>query len=103
MPRQSRPRRGSAASPDPRSILSAQPGYITQPDGASDLLLGLRLREPARRALRRRDPSSGAVATTMQLPGPTLVVKEGDTVTVTLTNNLPAAAGNTSILFPGFK
>jgi len=33
---------------------------------------------------------------------PTLVVTEGQTVTVTLTNALPTAAGNTSILFPGF-
>jgi FtsP/CotA-like multicopper oxidase with cupredoxin domain len=39
----------------------------------------------------------------MQIPAPTLIVNEGDTVTVTLTNNLPAAAGNTSILFPGFQ
>jgi hypothetical protein len=39
---------------------------------------------------------------TMQIPGPTLVVTEGATVTVTLTNALPTAAGNTSILFPGF-
>ncbi len=38
----------------------------------------------------------------MQVPGPTLIVTEGQTVTVTLLNNLPAAAGNTSILFPGF-
>jgi FtsP/CotA-like multicopper oxidase with cupredoxin domain len=38
----------------------------------------------------------------MQIPGPTLIVTQGQTVTVTLTNNLPAAAGNTSILFPGF-
>jgi FtsP/CotA-like multicopper oxidase with cupredoxin domain len=38
----------------------------------------------------------------MQVPGPTLVVTEGQPVTVTLTNNLPASAGNTSILFPGF-
>src|SRR5205823_4257655 len=38
-----------------------------------------------------------------QVPGPTLVVTEGQTVTVTLTNNLPASAGNTSILFPGFN
>jgi FtsP/CotA-like multicopper oxidase with cupredoxin domain len=30
-------------------------------------------------------------------------VTAGQTVTVTLTNNLPAAAGNTSILFPGFQ
>src|SRR5579883_2019276 len=39
---------------------------------------------------------------TMQIPGPTLIVTQGQTVTVKLTNNLPAAAGNTSILFPGF-
>jgi hypothetical protein len=39
----------------------------------------------------------------MQVPGPTLVVNEGDTVTINLTNNLPPAAGNTSILFPGFQ
>jgi hypothetical protein len=39
---------------------------------------------------------------TMQVPGPTLVVTEGQTITVNLTNQLPTAAGNTSILFPGF-
>jgi FtsP/CotA-like multicopper oxidase with cupredoxin domain len=39
----------------------------------------------------------------MQIPGPTLIVHEGDTVTVNFTNNLPAAAGSSSILFPGFK
>jgi hypothetical protein len=38
----------------------------------------------------------------MQVPGPTLIVTEGQTVTVNLINNLPPAAGNTSILFPGF-
>jgi len=39
----------------------------------------------------------------MQVPGPTMVVTENQSVTITLTNNLPAAAGNTSILFPGFS
>ena len=39
----------------------------------------------------------------MQVPGPTLIVTEGQTVTVNLLNGLPAAAGNTSILFPGFN
>src|SRR2546423_7659777 len=39
----------------------------------------------------------------MQVPGPTLVVTEGQAVSVTLTNNLPTSAGNTSILFPGFN
>jgi FtsP/CotA-like multicopper oxidase with cupredoxin domain len=38
----------------------------------------------------------------MQMPGPTLIVNEGSTVTVTLNNALPPAAGNTSIVFPGF-
>ena len=37
----------------------------------------------------------------MQYPGPTLIVTEGSTVTITLTNALPVAAGNTSIVFPG--
>jgi len=44
---------------------------------------------------------AGAVCQSMQLPGPTLIVTEGQTFTVTLTNSLPAAAGNTSIVFPG--
>src|SRR3989440_11073686 len=39
----------------------------------------------------------------MQVPRPKLVVAEGQTVTVTLTTNRPASAGNTSILFPGFN
>jgi FtsP/CotA-like multicopper oxidase with cupredoxin domain len=47
--------------------------------------------------------TSAAACPSGQLPGPTLIVTQGDTVTVTLTNNLPAAAGNTSILFPGFN
>jgi len=39
----------------------------------------------------------------MQIPGPTLIVTEGVAFSVTLTNNLPTAAGNTSILFPGLS
>src|ERR1700730_11252211 len=45
----------------------------------------------------------GANCPSAQLPGPTMIVTEGDLVTVVLTNNLPAAAGNNSILFPGFQ
>jgi FtsP/CotA-like multicopper oxidase with cupredoxin domain len=45
----------------------------------------------------------GANCPTAQLPGPTLIVTEGDTVTVKLTNSLPATAGSTSILFPGLQ
>jgi len=48
------------------------------------------------------DRMPGASCPTMQIPGPTLIVNAGTNFTVTLTNNLPAAAGNTSILFPGF-
>jgi FtsP/CotA-like multicopper oxidase with cupredoxin domain len=38
----------------------------------------------------------------MQLPGPTLIVTEGQVVTVNLYNGLPQVAGNTSIVFSGF-
>src|SRR3984957_17307852 len=48
-------------------------------------------------------PGSTAGGTAnMQMPGPTIIVTEGAIVTVTLTNNLPPAAGNTSIVWPGF-
>jgi FtsP/CotA-like multicopper oxidase with cupredoxin domain len=46
---------------------------------------------------------AGTFCNAMQLPGPTLIVTEGQTVTVNLTNGLPTAAGPTSILFPGFN
>jgi FtsP/CotA-like multicopper oxidase with cupredoxin domain len=39
----------------------------------------------------------------VQFPGPTLIVREGGSFTVTLTNNLPVSAGNTSIVFPGLS
>ena len=45
--------------------------------------------------------ATASTGATMQLPGPTLIVTAGDTVTVTLNNALPAAAGNVSIVFPG--
>ncbi len=88
------------ASPARRFNLTAQPAYINQPDGQIDLLLGLRLHRQ-RRAGFAPAAITGAFCNTMQVPGPTLIVTEGQTVTVTLTNNLPTAAGNTSILFPG--
>ena len=85
--------------------LTAQANYITQPDGQTVYSWGYGC-----------DPSGsttggvtfapnmpGQNCPTMQIPGPTLIVTEGDSVTVTLTNGLPAAAGSTSILFPGFQ
>ncbi len=61
--------------------LTAKADYITTADGSSLYLWGYAL--------------DGG---TMQYPGPTLIVNQGDTVTVTLNNNLPQ---NTSIVFPG--
>ena len=81
--------------------LQAQPSYINQPDGTQVYTWGYGCNgAPAGFA-----PAAikNATCPVMQIPGPTLIVTEGQTVTVTLTNNLPAAAGNTSILFPGFQ
>jgi FtsP/CotA-like multicopper oxidase with cupredoxin domain len=79
--------------------LTAQPARLTQPDGQSVYSWGYG-------CVTGSTPSFVAITTgfcsTMQVPGPTLVVTEGVPVSVTLTNNLPKAAGNTSILFPGF-
>jgi hypothetical protein len=83
----------------PSFSLVASADYVSQPDGASiySWCYGCDPASPATFA-----PFAGS-CTQMQLPGPTLIVTEGQTVTVTLKNNLPAAAGNTSIVFPGFK
>ena len=63
--------------------LTASEGYISIADGGSVYSWGY------------------SVGGQMQLPGPTLIVPAGQPITVTLTNNLPAAAGNVSIVFPG--
>lgn len=62
--------------------LTARTGYITSADGGSLYTWGY---------------GTGA---DMQYPGPTLIVNEGDTVTVNLTNTLPMP---TSIVFPGLE
>ncbi len=85
----------------PSFDLRAEANYTTQPDGAQIYTWGYGCNTtPTGYA-----PSAiGATpCPTMQLPGPTLIVHQGDTVQVKLTNNLPLAAGNTSILFPGFS
>ena len=63
--------------------LTAREGYISIADGGSVYSWGY---------------TNGG---TMQLPGPTLIVTQGVPVTITLSNALPAAAGNVSIVFPG--
>ena len=85
----------------PTFNLTAQQAYLNQPDGSAVYSWGYGCNgAPARFA-----PAAitNATCPTMQVPGPTLIVTEGQTVTVTLTNNLPTAVGNTSIMFPGFQ
>jgi FtsP/CotA-like multicopper oxidase with cupredoxin domain len=66
--------------------LTAGEGYILVADGASIYSWGY-----------SKDGEA------MQLPGPTLIMKQNETLLVTLSNNLPAAAGNVSIVFPGMN
>ncbi len=84
----------------PTFNLTAQPAYLSQPDGQSVYSWGYGCNGAP------TGYAPAAITTrfcnTMQVPGPTLIVTEGQTVTVNLQNGLPAAAGNTSILFPGF-
>jgi len=85
----------------PAFNLMAQASSISQPDGAAVYSWGYGCNgAPAGFA-----PAAitNGICNPMPVPGPTLIVTENQTVTVTLTNNLPAAAGNTSILFPGFN
>jgi hypothetical protein len=85
----------------PTFNLTAQTAFLNQPDGNAIYSWGYGC---------NGTPAGTAPAAitqtpcpTMQVPGPTLIVTEGQTVTVNLSNGLPAAAGNTSILFPGFN
>lgn len=63
--------------------LTASSGYIDTPDGDSLLVWGY-----------------SQAGQPMQYPGPTLIVNQGDTVTITLTSQLPMPA---SIVFPGHE
>jgi FtsP/CotA-like multicopper oxidase with cupredoxin domain len=90
--------------------LVASQAYINQPDGNQVYSWGYGCTATATVAaaptfLPVAMVTAGATPTcsTMQIPGPTLIVTEGTAVTVVLTNNLPISAGNTSILFPGFN
>src|SRR5437773_7564170 len=87
----------------PAFALIAQAAPISQPDGQALYSWGYGCTTPP--ASSRFVPATSVAPFwhTMQVPGPTLVVTEGQSVSVTLTNGLPASAGNTSILFPGFN
>jgi len=84
----------------PSFALTAQQAFLNMPDGEAVYSWGYGCNGAptgfAPTLLNQNCP-------TMQVPGPTLIVTEGQTVSVTLTNQLPTAAGNTSILFPGFQ
>src|SRR5438046_1791989 len=89
----------------PTFNLTAQTAYLTQPDGLSVYSWGYGCNGAPSGFGPRPGGTDlpGATCNGMQVPGPTLIVTEGQTVTVNLTNGLPTAAGNTSILFPGFN
>lgn len=73
----------------PTFTLTAREGYISVADGGSVYSWGY---------------ARGGINNTnwaMQLPGPTLIVRENSTVTIRLFNDLPTAAGNVSAVFPG--
>lgn len=82
--------------------LNAGSAYSSQPDGALVYSWGYGCATGSAPTFL---PATviGPFCPTVQFPGPTLIVTEGTIFTVTLLNSLPAAAGNTSILFPGLK
>src|SRR5580693_8208810 len=81
--------------------LVAGQGYISEPDGSNIYSWGYGCAAGTAPAF--VPYTTGAFCPTMQIPGPTLIVTENVQFTVTLTNELPAAVGNTSILFPGLQ
>ena len=83
--------------------LVASPAYLNQPDGQAVYSWGYGCSSTFTPTFAPANLGRAGVCNTMQVPGPTLIVTEKDVVTVTLTNNLPTSAGNTSILFPGFN
>jgi FtsP/CotA-like multicopper oxidase with cupredoxin domain len=86
----------------PTFNLTAQAAFISQPDGQAVYSWGYGCNGGPNGYAPAAITSPAPFCNTMQVPGPTLIVNQGQTVTVNLTNNLPAAAGNTSILFPDF-
>ncbi|MGB7846552.1 MAG: multicopper oxidase domain-containing protein [Candidatus Acidiferrum sp.] len=83
--------------------LTAQTAFLNQPDGNSVYAWGYGCNGAPSGFLPNAIFAFAPACPTMQVPGPTLIVNEGDTVTVNLLNGLPTPAGNTSILFPDFQ
>ena len=77
----------------PTFNLTAKVDYISTADGGSMLLWGF-----------ADDDNQAGFGTRAQYPAPTMIVNQGDTITVNLTNGLTVTAGavpNVSIVFPG--
>ena len=78
----------------PTFNLTAKVDHISTADGGSVLLWGY-----------ADDDNQAGFGTRAQYPAPTMIVNEGDTVTINLTNGLTVAGGgtvpNVSIVFPG--
>src|SRR5206468_9635931 len=73
--------------------LVAAEAYLNQPDGQAIYSWGYGCKSGFTPTFLPSTIAAPAGAcTTMQVPGPTLIVTEGQPVTVTLTNNLPTAA-----------
>jgi len=75
--------------------LTAKVDHISTADGGSMLLWGY-----------ADDDNNAGFGTRAQYPGPTLIVNQGDTVSITLKNELSVIAGtvtDVSIVFPGHK
>src|SRR5215469_445054 len=84
--------------------LTAQDAYLNQPDGEAVYSWGYGCVSGSTPTfVPKANFAFQPACNTMQVPGPTMVVTEGATVTVNLTNQLPTPVGNTSILFPGFQ
>lgn len=66
--------------------LTARTGHISTADGNSVYAWGYALD-----------------AGNMQYPGPTLILNQGSMITIRLKNELPVAAGNVSVVFPGHR
>jgi FtsP/CotA-like multicopper oxidase with cupredoxin domain len=82
--------------------LVAGPSYLTQPDGMSIYSWGYGCASTYKPTYAPAAFAATGFCPTMQVPGPTLIVTEGQAVTVTLTNQLPGTT-NASIVFPGFQ
>src|ERR1700758_5507171 len=78
----------------PTFNLTAQTAFLNQPDGNQVYSWGYGCNGAPAGFVPAA--MTAPVCPSMQVPGPTLIVNEGDSVTVVLTNNLPVAAGNTS-------